>query len=49
MYDQNINLIVSNDLNDTPISPEHNAVEIFLENKVLAERPIGLHLIRVKY
>ena len=36
-------------LNDTPISPEHNAVEISIENKVLAERPTSHHLIRVKY
>ena len=36
-------------LNDTPVSPEHNTVEISLENKVLAEWPTSLHLIRVKY
>ena len=30
-------------LNDTLVSPEHNAVEISLENKVLNERLAGLH------
>ena len=30
-------------LNDTLVSPEHNAVEISLENKVLTERLTGLH------
>ena len=28
-------------LNDTPVSPEHSAVKISLENKVLASRPTG--------
>ena len=30
-------------LNDTLVSPEHNEVEISLENKVLSERLTGLH------
>ena len=30
-------------LNDTLVSPELNAVEISLENKVLNERLAGLH------
>ena len=30
-------------LNDTPVCPEHNTVEISLENKVLAERLTGLY------
>ena len=30
-------------LNDTLVSPEHNAVEISLENKVLTERLTALH------
>ena len=30
-------------LNDTPVSSEHNAVEISLENKVPAEQLTGLH------
>ena len=29
-------------MNDTPVSPERNAAEISLENKVLAERLTGL-------
>ena len=37
MYNRKIYPIVSGD-NDTPESPEHNAVEISLENKVVAER-----------
>ena len=30
-------------LNDIPVSPEHNTVEISLESKVLAEQLTGLH------
>ena len=39
---QNIYPIVLS-VKDTPVSPEHNAVEISLENKVLADRLTGLH------
>ena len=31
-------------LNDTLVSPEHTAVEISLENKVLTERLTGFHV-----
>ena len=31
-------------LNDTLVSPEHTAVEIFLENKVLSERLTGFYV-----
>ena len=41
-YYQNINQPFQA-LNDTPVSPERNAAEISLENKVLAERLTGLH------